>query len=98
MHNHTAALLILLTLAGGCASGYDSNPGFKSWLNAAQSQCYQRYGALPAMSADARNSFMKLSYDTYYGRTQTIEFANTLGIRYPNNRLAVDCLASAFPR
>ena len=55
--------------AGGCAFDYQHDSDFQNWLLAAQNHCSELYGALPAMSEAERQSFMQLTYNTYYGET-----------------------------
>lgn len=96
MRSKTAWLLSLFMLLGGCTLGYEHDSRFQDWLLAAQSRCFERYGALPSMSEDERRDFMELAYNTYYGYSARELFADKLGIRYPNHQLAINCLASAF--
>jgi hypothetical protein len=93
-----ALLPIALILAGGCSMGYKEDPGFNNWLKETQSRCDELYGPLPTMSAAERDEFLQLGFDTYYGGVRTIQFVEKLNLRYPNHLLAIDCLASAFPR
>ena len=94
----TTLLLSLLILAGGCVLSYEHDSSFQQWLAAAETRCNERYGALPTMSEDERQTFMKLAYNTYYGETARERFSDKLGVQYPDHQLTIDCLANAFPR
>lgn len=90
---------LAITLAGGgCALSDKTDPRFQNWLAQAEARCAPRYGALPFGTPEARAQFEDLSYQTYYGDLPLEVYADRLRVLYPENRLTVDCLATAVPK
>lgn len=98
MKRRKLALLTLLLWVSGCAVGYQTDPRFRSWLSQTEERCVSLYGALPFDGSKARAEFEELSYQTYYNHLPSQVYADRLKILYPNHWLAVDCLATAFPK
>lgn len=98
MKQQKLALLALSLWASGCAMGYQTDRRFQSWLSQTEERCASLYGTLPFDGPEAHARFENLSYQTYYGDLPSQVYADRLKILYPNHRLTVDCLATAFPK
>ena len=98
MKCRTPWLLMTILACGACALNDTTDPRFQDWLSQTEALCVPRYGALPFNTPEQRAQFEELSYQTYYRDLPREVYADRLRILYPDNRLTVNCFATAFPR
>jgi hypothetical protein len=90
-----SAILLVVLAASACTVNYRQNREYQAWLNAIDDKC--GYSGINFYSPQDEEEFLKLGYQGYYGRITAEEFANRMRIKFPGNRLAIDCFASSFP-
>jgi len=98
MKRRKVTLLALSISASGCTMGYQADSRFQSWLSQTEERCAALYGTLPFDGSAARAQFENLSYQTYYNDIPSQVYVDRLNILYPNHRLTINCLATAFPK
>jgi hypothetical protein len=80
-----------------CAIGYAGDSRYLAWVNRTEEKCAALYGPLPFKTAEQRNEFLKMGYQTYYNDLNPVVFSSRLGRQYPNDLLNIECVASSFP-
>lgn len=80
----------------GCMTAYEHNSEFQAWLQRMDAKCH--YKTIFFYSPEDEEEFLNLAYQGFYDVITADEFANRMIIKHPGHRLAIDCMASSFPR